>query len=44
MTNAVEVRHLSKSIEGSSILNDICMNVKRGEVYGFLGENECCLL
>ncbi len=35
MTNAVEVRHLSKSIEGSPILNDICMNVRQGEVYGF---------
>ena len=39
MTNAVEVRHLSKSIEGSFILNDICMNVRQGEVYGFLGAN-----
>ncbi len=39
MTNAVEVRHLSKSIEGSPILNDICMNVRQGEVYGFLGAN-----
>ncbi len=29
MTNAVEVRHLSKSIEGSPILNDICMNVNQ---------------
>lgn len=39
MTNAVEIRHLSKSIEGSPILHDICMNVKQGEVYGFLGAN-----
>ena len=39
MTNAVEVRHISKSIEGSLILNDICMSVKQGEVYGFLGAN-----
>ncbi len=39
MTNAVEVRHLSKSIEGSPILNDICMSVKQGEIYGFLGAN-----
>ena len=39
MRNAVEVRHLSKSIEGSPILNDICMNVRQGEVYGFLGAN-----
>ncbi len=29
MTNAAEVRHLSKSIEGSPILNDICMNVNQ---------------
>ncbi len=39
MTNAVEVRHISKSIEGSPILNDICMSVKQGEIYGFLGAN-----
>lgn len=39
MTNAIEVWHLSKSIKGSPILKDICMNVKQGEVYGFLGAN-----
>ena len=39
MTNAVEVRHLSKSMEGSLILNDICLSVRQGEIYGFLGAN-----
>ena len=35
MTNAVEVRHLSKSIEGCPILNDICMNVRQGKYTDF---------
>ncbi len=33
MTNAVEVPHKSKTIEGSPILNDICMSLKQGEEY-----------
>ena len=33
MTNAVEARHLSKSIEGSLILNDICMSRYMGTGY-----------
>ena len=39
MTYAVEARHLSKTIDGSPILNDITMSVKQGEIYGFLGAN-----
>ena len=39
MTYAVETRHLSKTIDGSPILNDITMGVKQGEIYGFLGAN-----
>ena len=39
MTYAVETRHLSKTIDGSPILNDITMSVKQGEIYGFLGAN-----
>ena len=39
MTYAVEARHLSKTIDGSLILNDITMSVKQGEIYGFLGAN-----
>ena len=36
---AIEVQHLSKSIDGSPILNNICMKVKKGEIYGFMGAN-----
>ncbi|MDE5908308.1 MAG: ATP-binding cassette domain-containing protein [Lachnospiraceae bacterium] len=39
MTYAVEVQNLSKSIDGNTILNQICMRVKQGEIYGFLGAN-----
>lgn len=39
MTYAVETCHLSKSIDGNAILNDITMGVKQGEIYGFLGAN-----
>ena len=39
MTYAVETSHLSKSIDGSVILNDVTLRVKQGEIYGFLGAN-----
>ena len=39
MTYAVEVQNLSKSIDGCPILENICMRVKQGEIYGFLGAN-----
>lgn len=37
MTYAVEVQNLSKSIDGCPILENICIGVKQGEIYGFLG-------
>lgn len=39
MIYAVETSHLSKSIDGSVILNDVTLRVKQGEIYGFLGAN-----
>ena len=39
MTYAVETCHLSKSIDGRAILNDVTLRVKQGEIYGFLGAN-----
>ena len=39
MTYAIEVDGLSKSIDGNLILNNITMNIKKGEIYGFLGAN-----
>lgn len=39
MTYAVQVNCLSKKIGEHSILNEISMQVKNGEIYGFLGAN-----
>lgn len=39
MTHAVQVKCLSKKIGEHTILNEISMQVKNGEIYGFLGAN-----
>lgn len=39
MTYAIQVKELTKKIGKQTILNKISMNVKRGEIYGFLGAN-----
>lgn len=39
MTYAIQVNNLSKKIGEHTILNDICMQVRNGEIYGFLGAN-----
>ncbi len=36
---AIQIHDLSKAINGDIILSDITMNVKKGEIYGFLGAN-----
>src|SRR6476659_10461770 len=36
---AIEVRGLSKSFGGREVVHDLSMQVKRGEIYGFLGPN-----
>jgi ABC-2 type transport system ATP-binding protein len=36
---AIDVRGLSKSFEGREVVHDLSMQVKRGEIYGFLGPN-----
>lgn len=35
----VEVHHLSKSFDGKPAVIDVSLNVKRGEIFGFLGPN-----
>lgn len=35
----VEVHHLSKSFAGKPAVSDVSLNVKRGEIFGFLGPN-----
>ena len=37
--NAIEVKNVSKAIKGQQILRDINFNIKKGEIYGFLGQN-----
>jgi ABC-2 type transport system ATP-binding protein len=36
---AIDVRGLSKSFEGRTVVRDLSMQVKRGSIYGFLGPN-----
>lgn len=39
MENAIEIKHLTKKFGKFTAVNDISFNVKRGEVFGFLGPN-----
>jgi ABC-2 type transport system ATP-binding protein len=36
---AIEVEGLTKSFDGRKVVRDLSMQVKRGEIYGFLGPN-----
>ncbi len=33
----LEIRHLNKSYDGNKVLNDISLNVEKGDIYGILG-------
>jgi len=35
----IEVKNLSKSINGNQVLKDVNINVEEGQIYGFLGRN-----
>ena len=37
--NAIEVRHLSRRFGGFVAVDDLSFNVRRGEIFGFLGSN-----
>ena len=37
--NAIEIRNLSKSFRGMYAVNNLCMTVPQGAIYGFIGEN-----
>jgi len=39
MDNSIMIKNVSKTINGQLILNEVSMNVKKGEIYGFLGAN-----
>jgi ABC-2 type transport system ATP-binding protein len=36
---AIDVEHLRKSFGGKLVVNDLSMQVRRGQIYGFLGPN-----
>jgi ABC-2 type transport system ATP-binding protein len=35
----IDVRHLTKKFDGRAVVRDLSMQVKRGQIYGFLGPN-----
>jgi len=37
--NAIEIKNISKEINQQHILKDVSFNIKKGEIYGFLGQN-----
>jgi ABC-type multidrug transport system ATPase subunit len=39
METIIEVKNLSKSFKGFKAVDDLSFTIKRGEVYGFLGQN-----
>ena len=39
MENAIEIKNLSKSFRGMYAVNNLCMTVPVGAIYGFIGEN-----
>ncbi|MFW6132156.1 MAG: ATP-binding cassette domain-containing protein, partial [Candidatus Aminicenantaceae bacterium] len=39
MTNSLEAKNLVKSYKGKVVVDDISINVKRGEIVGLLGPN-----
>ena len=39
MSNILQTRHLMKQIGGKTIIRDVNIHVKKGEIYGFLGPN-----
>lgn len=39
MGNTIEIKELSKEIEGISILKDVSLFMEQGKIYGFVGKN-----
>ncbi len=39
MPYILQTNHLTKTIDGKELVNDIHLHVKKGEIYGFLGPN-----
>lgn len=39
MDYVVQTNHLTKTYQGQDVVSDVSMNIKKGEIYGFLGSN-----
>ena len=39
MSYILQTNHLTKTIGGKTLVRDINLHVKKGEIYGFLGPN-----
>lgn len=39
MPYILQTNHLTKTIDGKELVNDVNLHVKKGEIYGFLGPN-----
>jgi len=35
----LETEHLTKRLGGAAVVNDVCMSLRKGDIYGFLGPN-----
>ncbi|MBO5790717.1 MAG: ATP-binding cassette domain-containing protein, partial [Clostridia bacterium] len=39
MEYVLQAQELTKSYRGNRVLNGVTMNIRRGDIYGFVGEN-----
>lgn len=39
MPYILQTNHLTKTISGKDLVNDVSLHIKKGEIYGFLGPN-----
>lgn len=39
MTTIIQTHQLTKIIDGKTLVKDVNLHVKKGEIYGFLGPN-----
>ena len=39
MQYILQTNHITKTIGGRNIVNDVNLHIKKGEIYGFLGPN-----
>ena len=40
MQYILQTNHITKTIGGRNLVNDVNLHIKKGEIYGFLGPNE----